>query len=100
MRFRRSIEFAEKILLPKNQVDSSEDKSVIERLVQNSEEFRECLRQLFRLQCKVGQSVNWEQWQETYREQASNCNKRINELIEQHKKSKRHSFFDFLFTYT
>ncbi|MFJ9386986.1 hypothetical protein ACIROD_25155 [Peribacillus sp. NPDC101481] len=87
MRLRNRILKIEKVLPPaaKQGSELQEQGRVIEWLVQNSKEFMECVRQLFRLQCKVGQSIeNWERWKEPYREQADIYSNRINELIKQH----------------
>lgn len=87
MRIRRRIQNVEKLLPPaaKKGSELQELESVIEWLVQNNKEFMECVRQLFRLQCKTGkQGDNGEK---QYQEQMTNYNNRINELIEQNKRT-------------
>ena len=85
MKFHRRIHNVEKLLPAVKQVNEKELEQVVEWLVQNSEKFRECVRQLFRLQYKSGQHTdNWEQWQEPYKEQAGVYTNCINELIGQH----------------
>lgn len=56
--------------------------------MQVSGEFRGCVRQLFRLQHRVGESMdnyNWEQWEAIYRHEASIYIDCINSLIYKHK---------------
>ncbi|SMQ60936.1 hypothetical protein SAMN05444673_0442 [Bacillus sp. OV166] len=51
----------------KLQENSGED-IISDWLINNCHEYRECIRQLFRLQCKVNQSVDdWQEWTEPYR---------------------------------
>lgn len=84
MRFHKRIKHAEK-LLPTIKQDSEDVERVSEWLVQNSEEFRECVRQLFRLQHQVdGFDGIWDDLQQPYREKADVYMNRINQLIEQH----------------
>lgn len=86
MNLRQRITKSEKVLpdAKSNQEESELDK-IYSWLVENSEEYLECIRQLFRLQCRVGQhNSNWERWQEPYREQADVYANRIHELIKQH----------------
>lgn len=58
---------------------------VCEWLAQHSEDFVECVRQIFRLQCKTDQHTDdWSQWQEPYKQHASVYFNRINELIKEY----------------
>ncbi|MGG2059679.1 hypothetical protein [Priestia megaterium] len=71
-------------------VKSNQEENELERicswLAQHNEEYVECVRQLFRLQCKIGQQAsNWDQWEEPYKKQARLYFSRINELIQKHK---------------
>ncbi len=86
MRIRSRISNVEKMLPAIKQVTNLELEKTCEWLVQNCEEFKECVRQLFRLQCKVGQqSDNLEGWEEDYNEKTTFYYSRIDELIAQHK---------------
>ncbi|KQU24042.1 hypothetical protein ASG65_19090 [Bacillus sp. Leaf13] len=86
MRIRRRIQNVEKLLPLAKQGNNEELERVIEWLVESCEEFRECVRQLYRLKCKVGQNVdNWLQLDEKYKVLAATYYNRINELIEEHK---------------
>lgn len=61
---------------------------VTEWLVQHSEEFRECVRQLFRIQCKAeGGIANPGELEQHQRQKAESYMIRINQLIDQHKGS-------------
>ena len=57
MRISRRIHNVEKLLPTEKQVCEEAQEQINERLIQNSEEFRECIRQLFRLQCKEGRKA-------------------------------------------
>lgn len=86
MRIQKRINKLEKLLPTIKNANEDEYDNVCEWLAQNSEEFRECVRQLFRLQCSVGQSIDTlEQWKEPYQEKAKTYNIRIKQLIKENK---------------
>ncbi|TJZ40062.1 hypothetical protein FA002_00385 [Priestia megaterium] len=82
----RIIKLEDVLLTTELNEDNHELDRVCSWLAQHSEEFVECVRQLFRLQCKNGQyPYNLDQWEEPYIQHASIYFNRINELIEEHK---------------
>ena len=56
MSFRRRIQKIEKLLPATHDDFDKEIERVSEWLIKSSAEFRECVRQLFRLQCKAGEN--------------------------------------------
>lgn len=89
MRIRQRINRLEKV---SPTIKTNQEENELERiccwLAQHSEEFVECVRQIFRLQYKAGQHTeHWERWQEPYKHHAHLYINRINELIQEHRDS-------------
>ncbi|MEV5114532.1 hypothetical protein [Peribacillus frigoritolerans] len=89
MRIRNRIIKIEKVLPNKKHYSEiTEHELVSEWLIENSEEFRECVRQLFRLRCKVDDCLeNRDEREEPYREKAEEYMNCINQLIKKHRGS-------------
>ncbi|MEI1420932.1 hypothetical protein EFK13_06675 [Bacillus cabrialesii] len=87
MKIRQRIIKSEKVLSTiKSKQGKNEINPVLSWLIENNREFRECLKQLWRLRWKAEQGTyQWERWQEPYREQAGTLVKRMDELLEKHK---------------
>ncbi|MEI2428523.1 hypothetical protein V8V54_26465 [Priestia megaterium] len=87
MRLRqRIIRFEKTLSSIKSKQGKNEINPVLAWLIENNGEFRECLKQFWRLRWKAEKSTyQWEHWQEPYREQAGALVERMNELLEKHK---------------
>ena len=86
MRLRQRIIKSEKVLSVKSKHDKSKLDPRVSWLIESNEEYKECLKQLWRLSLKAKQNTHqWEFWQEPYQEEAGILMNRMNEILEQHK---------------
>lgn len=86
MRLRQRIYKSEKVIPIKSKQKASELEPRFLWLIKNDEEFKECLKQLWRLKIKAEQdSYKWEQLPEPYQRQAVIIQTRMNQIYERHK---------------
>lgn len=86
MKFSNRIRKVEKLLPTLKQVSDVELERVCEWLAENSNEYLDCVRQLFRLQCKLGKlNNNDSQEQKLFADQATNYLNKIDLLIKKHR---------------
>ncbi|MCT8136475.1 hypothetical protein H1D32_01010 [Anaerobacillus sp. CMMVII] len=79
------IKKVEQLLLLNNeyQVVDIEENLTTEWLVKNNEEFRECLRSIYRLQNNAGSPIEqFKNWKAPFKEKAFQLINRMNELME------------------
>lgn len=88
MRYLKRIQEVEKLLPTRKAESDLEIERICEWLAQHNEEFLECVRQLFRIQCKMNSLEVGGLMEAQYKEQAQVYIKNINELIEQTRLSK------------
>ena len=66
------------------QTNRGKSDSIISWLISNNEEFRECLKDFWRLKWKAEMEIHdWELWKEPYRTEAEILFHRMNEIIKQ-----------------
>lgn len=86
MSLRNRITKLEKFLPAKSKQEKKEFAPIISWLIQNNEDFRECIRKFWRLGLNVEQqNYDWKSWKEPYREQAKLLITRMNQIIEENK---------------
>ncbi|MEC3814154.1 hypothetical protein PNF30_16210 [Bacillus safensis] len=88
MKIRQRLIKLEKLLPEQLKLEKRKIDPTISWLINNNEEFKNCLKQLWRLSLKAGQnSFQKDSWPEPYRGQVNIIQVRMNEIYEQHSES-------------